>query len=140
MLAKEVSINVRRVLIVFTITSVSLVGTFAHAESKQNPPQKQHVGQVRDWTQGHIIFSDKQTPRSVIAARKEIRAQMWASERAARRAKREEKKNAKKDAKKNKKASHVDWSVSLGAGNTAPNMFPAKYGFDINGTPSCTND
>src|SRR5690242_3801131 len=111
MLAKEVSITVSRVLLAFTITLVFLVGTFASAESKQNhPSQKEHVGQVRDWTQGHMIFSDKQTPRSVIAARKEIRAQMWASERAARRAKREEKKNAKKNAKKNKKASHVDWS------------------------------
>jgi hypothetical protein len=34
----------------------------------------------------------------------------------------------------------VDWSVSLGTGNVAPNMFPAKYSFDINATPSCTSD
>ncbi len=34
----------------------------------------------------------------------------------------------------------IDWSVSLGVGNVAPNMFPAKYSFDINATPSCAND
>jgi hypothetical protein len=34
----------------------------------------------------------------------------------------------------------VDWSVSLGAGNVAANMYPAKFGFDINGVPDCTND
>jgi hypothetical protein len=33
-----------------------------------------------------------------------------------------------------------DWSVSLGAGSVAPNMFPAKYSFDINATPDCLND
>ena len=38
------------------------------------------------------------------------------------------------------RALKIDWSISLGAGNVAPNMFPAKYSFDINATPSCTND
>ena len=28
----------------------------------------------------------------------------------------------------------------MGAGIVAPYMFPAKYSFDINATPSCTND
>ena len=34
----------------------------------------------------------------------------------------------------------IDWSVPLGAGIVAPYMFPAKYSFDINETPNCTND
>ena len=34
----------------------------------------------------------------------------------------------------------IDWSVPLGAGIVAPYMFPAKYSFDINATPSCAND
>lgn len=33
-----------------------------------------------------------------------------------------------------------DWSVSLGNGNIAPYMFPAKFQFSTNGTPSCAND
>ena len=34
----------------------------------------------------------------------------------------------------------IDWSVPLGAGIVAPYMFPAKYSFDINETPDCSND
>ena len=34
----------------------------------------------------------------------------------------------------------IDWSIPLGAGIVAPNMFPAKYSFDINATPSCPGD
>ena len=34
----------------------------------------------------------------------------------------------------------VDWSVALGSGNVPANMFPAKYQFNVNGTPSCTTD
>jgi hypothetical protein len=34
----------------------------------------------------------------------------------------------------------IDWSIPLGTGVVAPNMFPAKYGFDVNATPNCAND
>jgi hypothetical protein len=33
-----------------------------------------------------------------------------------------------------------DWAVSLGAGGVAEGMFPAKYAFNVNATPSCTAD
>jgi len=33
-----------------------------------------------------------------------------------------------------------DWAVSLGAGTVAQNMFPAKFTFNVNQAPSCTND
>ena len=33
-----------------------------------------------------------------------------------------------------------DWAVSLGAGGVAQGMFPAKYSFNVNATPSCTTD
>jgi hypothetical protein len=33
-----------------------------------------------------------------------------------------------------------DWAVNLGAGGTAPSMYPAKFGFDVSAPPSCTND
>lgn len=35
---------------------------------------------------------------------------------------------------------HRDWAINLGAGGTAPAMYPAKFGFDVTATPSCTND
>lgn len=33
-----------------------------------------------------------------------------------------------------------DWSLSLGSGGVAQNMFPAKFSFDINADPDCFND
>jgi len=34
----------------------------------------------------------------------------------------------------------IDWSVSLGTGNVAPNMYPAKFIFNLNSNPDCAND
>jgi hypothetical protein len=33
-----------------------------------------------------------------------------------------------------------DWTVSLGNGGVAQNMYPAKFSFNINANPDCTND
>ena len=33
-----------------------------------------------------------------------------------------------------------DWSVALGSAGMAQDMYPAKYSFDVNATPDCTND
>jgi hypothetical protein len=40
----------------------------------------------------------------------------------------------------NRKALKFDWSVSLGTGSVAANMFPAKYSFNLSANPDCTND
>jgi hypothetical protein len=37
-------------------------------------------------------------------------------------------------------ALQADWSISLGAGGTAPSMSPAKFTFDTTAAPSCAND
>jgi len=37
-------------------------------------------------------------------------------------------------------ALHRDWSINLGTAGTAPNMYPAKYTFDVTAAPSCAND
>src|SRR5208282_4088494 len=34
----------------------------------------------------------------------------------------------------------TDWAISLGAGGVAQGMWPAKYYFNVNATPSCTTD
>ena len=41
---------------------------------------------------------------------------------------------------KKKPALNKDWSVSLGAGGVAQGMAPAKFSFDVNAAPDCTND
>jgi hypothetical protein len=47
-----------------------------------------------------------------------------------------------KNVKKKKNASKVDWNVSLGSAsaNLAPFAYPAKFSFDLNAIPSCSND
>jgi hypothetical protein len=40
----------------------------------------------------------------------------------------------------NRRNIKVDWSVPLGTGIVAPNMYPAKYSFNLNAAPDCTND
>ena len=40
----------------------------------------------------------------------------------------------------NLRMSNRDWSISLGSAGTAGAMYPAKFTFDINATPSCAND
>jgi hypothetical protein len=34
----------------------------------------------------------------------------------------------------------ADWNISLGNGATGPSQFPAKYSFNVNAAPDCTND
>src|SRR2546428_12471370 len=40
----------------------------------------------------------------------------------------------------NLRMSNRDWSITLGRAGTAGAMYPAKFTFDINSTPSCAND
>ena len=35
---------------------------------------------------------------------------------------------------------HNDWSIPLGGGGTSSAMYPAKFTFDVNAAPDCTND
>jgi len=35
---------------------------------------------------------------------------------------------------------HPDWSINLGKAGTAPSMYPAKFSFNPNATPSCASD
>ncbi len=35
---------------------------------------------------------------------------------------------------------HRDWAINLGTAGTAPNMYPAKFSFDVTQAPSCAND
>jgi hypothetical protein len=35
---------------------------------------------------------------------------------------------------------HHDWSIALGNGSTAPNIYPAKFGFSPTASAECTND
>ena len=122
-----------------------------------------HVGRVTDWSYGHLVISGGLSAVSLDAARNEPRILFHLAERNLLRVQdgvsslpsdlRDPEKripgvlspppriiDGTNVTKMKKKNLRIDWSLSLGAGNVAQSMFPAKYSFDINGAPSCAND
>jgi hypothetical protein len=138
---------------------VLLLCGFSVAAQSQN---QAHVGRVSDWTFHHLVVSGGATPANLEAAKAEPRILFRLTERdpslihdgvlrapaprdpgsripLSPRPRRIiiDGTNVNKMKHRNLK---LDWSLSLGTGSVAPSMFPAKYNFDINGTPSCAND
>ncbi len=92
-------------------------------------------GVPQDWSQQHLIFSRDSLQQHPELALSEARIlhqalQRWRAPVAG--------SGPAEDATAT--APHRDWSVSLGRGRLAPNMFPAKYSFDVGAPPSCAND
>ncbi len=129
-----------------------LLAGLALAQPPSSPWQSQHMGRVHDWSSRHLMLSGGLTAASLRLARVEPRALLQLKER-----------NLLGEQDLNgfgpinfprpgnqvmidggsgngRKGIKFDWSVSLGTGHVVANMFPAKYSFDTNGTPSCTAD
>jgi hypothetical protein len=109
-----------------------------------------HVGRVSDWTSSHVIVSGGLTPANLRLAEMEPRIRFRLTERF-------RPENVRLSggynsdsngpnqgpvpppsgtevdgiSSQNTASRKIDWSVPLGAGNVAPNMFPAKFSFDI---------
>ena len=113
----------------------------------RSKPRQQHVGRVQDWSYHHVTMSGGLPAADLEKARAEpafflvwpsaicsmsvceMDGEFGPGGRGPRRPVRPAAPSLK-----------IDWSVPLGTGIVAPNMFPAKYSFDINATPSCAND
>jgi hypothetical protein len=113
---------------------------FATSMCAQQVPTRTHIGAPQDWSDRHIVFSRRalaehpeliyREPRIFNQARQRWRTpnpagfhranpiQIFAD----------------------KSAKHRDWSVDLGTGRLDANMFPAKYSFNPDAAPSCTDD
>lgn len=114
-------------------------------EAKEHPN-----GIVQDWSRRHVAYPRIGSIHSLIAVQHDPRALLswqaaerddWRRERRAwhfRDHDRDHEGDHDRDETQN--TIHRDWSISLGAGSTAPAMYPAKFGFDPNATPDCTND
>ncbi len=91
-------------------------------------------GIVQDWSRRHVVYPRVGPIESLIQVQHDPRAILsWQA------AEREDWHRAR-DRWRSYHASsdlHRDWSISLGGGTTAPSMYPAKYTFDINATPTC---
>ena len=132
----------------YVVLCLAFVACLSLAGRAQDEPRQQHVGRVLDWSYRHVTLSGglpaadlnraKTEPRILyrlvernlprVPARQQLR-RMGADDRLPRRPLAPKTRGMK-----------IDWSLPLGAGIVAPNMFPAKYSFDINAAPSCAND
>jgi hypothetical protein len=131
----------------FAASALCLLSLFALRAYAQDKDQKQDHpnGIVQDWSRHHLAYPRVGPIQSMIALEHDPRAILSWQE-----AEREDWHRAKDrdgDGDGEHRHSHVgpsgiqrDWSISLGSGTTAPSMYPAKYTFDINATPSCSTD
>ena len=141
----------RMLFVLFLLVSLGLAAQDASQITNH------HVGRVMDWSSRHVIVSGGLSDTNLDSAAHEPRVLFRLAERNLVRASgnrfdfrhpedpgRHHSRPVTVDdtsvttMKKNNLK--VDWSVPLGNGVVAANMFPAKYSFDITAAPSCTND
>jgi hypothetical protein len=119
------------------------LGVLAYA---QEQPRQEHVGRVLDWSYRHVILSGGLPAADLNRAQAEPRILFHLAERNRPQASVRPGKNQNRlrrgplPFRPRKVDMKIDWSVPLGTGVVAANMYPAKYSFDINAAPSCTND
>jgi hypothetical protein len=111
------------------------------------PPARITSPQVHDWTNRHAIYSRTGTASALELARRDPRAlTSWAEFDRGIAQRRLDSFAARfrigprRFPQRVSSSIQRDWAINLGTGGTAETMFPAKFSFDINATPSCTND
>jgi hypothetical protein len=122
------------------------------------------MGRVVDWSSKHILYPQGASLRALALSERDPRAywnylriiaavnaaRMGASDAAEERlgddspweaARRPTDRPPFRFHRKRYPNAQIDWSVPLGpAAGLAPNMFPAKFSFDVNAAPDCTKD
>jgi hypothetical protein len=112
-----------------------VLGSSPRAQDAVNPAR---IGLPQDWTQHHILFTRDallQNPE-LISSEPRIVHQIMRRWQAAR-------PQLLQDADAQPpaiEAPDTSWTMSLGLGRIAPNMFPAKYSFNVAAPPDCAND
>jgi hypothetical protein len=141
-------------LCLLILSSLPAWGQDADRDAKQS--EKHPNGIVQDWSRRHVAYPRVGSTQSLIAVQHDPRALLswqaaerddWRRERNARHFRDRDRnhdgdrdRDHDRDRDDAPNALHRDWSISLGDGSTAPAMYPAKFGFDPNATPDCTND
>jgi hypothetical protein len=116
------------------------------AAAAQEESQKRHVGRVQDWTYHHVTMSGGLPAADLERAKTEPRMLFRLVERNRFSASVDNRRfgrggrDPRRPVPPQSHGLKADWSIPLGSGIVAPNMFPAKYSFDINATASCAND
>lgn len=150
-----VKTKIRAAQVYFSITFLlSLLGACGLPAYGQQREQSRagHDGLMQDWSRHHVVFPRVGPLHSLIAAGRDPRAILSWQEAIRRDWHRERDEGGDRDRERNnedndfqpkhraRRGLHHDWSISLGAGGTSPAMYPAKFSFDVNAAPDCTND
>jgi hypothetical protein len=116
---------------------LSLFGLPAFGQRKDTSETIEHPnGLVQDWSHRHAVYPRVGPLQNLLAVQNNPRAiHSW---QAAARANWHRTNNPKSH-NGTQPGFHRDWSIPLG-GSTAQFMAPAKFGFDVNAVPDCTND
>ena len=124
-----------------TVFLATLVAGWGQASSRNPSPHT--MGQVTDWSSRHVMYTQGASLRALAASQRDPRA-YWNYLNLMRRIEAASAATmAKPGAGRNRAAPpspQVDWSISLGPVGMAANMYPAKFSFDVNAAPDCTND
>lgn len=144
---------------VFALCFLSLFTLRAYAQDRDQSQDANHKkdhpnGIVQDWSRHHVVYPRFGPIKSMISLQNDPRAILsWqAAEREDWHRAKDLKNDKDKDADGDRDREggghhrhphgansnfHRDWTISLGLGGTAPAMYPAKFSFDINATPTC---
>ena len=130
----------------YMVLCLSVVACVGLAGQAQEEPRERHVGRVQDWTYSHLTMSGGLRTADLERAKTEPRMLFRLVERNLSAPSADNRRfgrggrDPRRPVPAQSRGLKADWSIPLGSGIVAPNMFPAKYNFDINATPSCTND
>jgi hypothetical protein len=128
------------------VVCLPLIACLGLAGQAQEQPRPQHVGRVQDWSYRHVMMSGGLSLANLRKAKVEPRILLRLAERnlpspsADARRLGPGVRGPRRPVRPQTPSLKIDWSIPLGAGIVAPNMFPAKYSFDINAAASCPND
>ncbi len=129
----------------YVVLCLSLVACLGLAAQAQDEPREQHVGRVQDWTYSHVTMSGGLRSADLARAKTEprmlfrlVERNLSASGKGGRFGRGG--RDPRRPIRPQSAGLKIDWSIPLGSGIVAPNMFPAKYSFDITAAPSCAND
>jgi hypothetical protein len=96
-------------------------------------PMEHSNGIVQDWSMSHLLYPRIGEIHSLIAVQHDPRAILsWQA------AEREDWHRVRGPRHfLVQQELHTDWSIGLGTGGMAPAMYPAKFTFNVNATPTC---
>jgi hypothetical protein len=98
-------------------------------------------GLPQDWSHRYVGFTNGGSARAAVAAQAEFRTYSnWLARTRRRQDEMRREPSDGDDRRKRRPVRRVDWSVSLGGGGQAANMYPAEFTYDVNAVPDCVND